>query len=74
MLERTGRAIKNGLSRGTGNHGTRHRTKTNKTKETPQKTKTLSYINPTKKTEVKPCASEGYTIPVSHKTSAVLLI
>ena len=43
MLEKIEVAIKNGQSRDTGNIGyTRHRTKTNKTKSTTQKTKRLA--------------------------------
>jgi len=43
MLEKTEEQIKNGQSRDTGNIGyTRHRTKTNKTKNTKQKIKKLS--------------------------------
>ena len=42
-------AIKNGQSRDTGNiRYTRHRTKTNKTKNTTQKTKNMSNTDPTK--------------------------
>ena len=39
--------------------GTRHRTKTNKTKNTTQKTKGMSNTDPTKKPEVNPGVSEG---------------
>jgi hypothetical protein len=42
-VEETEGAIKNGQSRDTGNIGyTKHRTKTNKTKNTPQKNKAAS--------------------------------
>jgi hypothetical protein len=48
-LEKTKGAIKNGKSRDTDNIGyTRHRTKTNKTKSTTQKTKKMSNTDPTK--------------------------
>jgi hypothetical protein len=48
-LEKTKGAIKNGQSRDTDNIGyTRHRTKTNKTKSTTQKTKKMSNTDPTK--------------------------
>ena len=41
--------IRNGQSRETGNIGyTRHRTKTNKTKNTTQKTRKMSNTDPTK--------------------------
>ena len=44
MLEKTEGAIKNGQSRDTGNTGwTRHRTKTNQTKNTTQKTNNMCW-------------------------------
>jgi hypothetical protein len=49
MLEKTEGAIENRKSRETGHIGyTRHRTKTNKTKNTTQKTKMISNTDPIK--------------------------
>jgi len=59
-LEKTERAIKNGQARETGNIWyTRHRTKTNKTKNTTQKTKAMSNTDPTKNQGVNPGALKG---------------
>jgi hypothetical protein len=73
--------MKNGQSRQTGNIGyTRHKKKTNKTKNTTQKTRKLSNTNPTKNTTQKtrklsntnptknPGAREGQAAPASNKT------
>jgi len=54
--------------------GTRHRTKTNKTKKATQKTKKMSNTHPIKNPMVKASAGEGYVVPVSYKTPVVLLI
>jgi len=48
MLDKSEGAIKNGQSIETGNMGIQHRTKTNKTKNTTQKTKMMSNTDPTK--------------------------
>jgi hypothetical protein len=50
MVEKTEGAIKNRQSRETGNiEYTRHRTKTNKTNNTTQKTKKMSNTDPNKR-------------------------
>ena len=72
---RENREIKNGQSRETGNIGySRHKMKTNKTKNTTQKTKTMSNTDPTKNPGVNPDAREAQAVYTSHKTPAMLLI
>ena len=62
-------------SRDTGNNEyTRHRTKTNKTKNTTQKTKKISNTDATKNPGVNTGAREGYAVVASYNTPAVLLI
>jgi len=54
---------------------TRHRTKTNKTKYTTQKSiykEKKSITDPTKKTKVNLGAHERYAFPLSYKTHAML--
>ena len=69
MLEKTEGAMKNGQSRQTGNFGyTRHRKKTDKTKNTTQKTKKMSNTDLAKN----PGAREEQAAPASYKTSAML--
>ena len=53
---------------------TRHRMKTNKTKNTTQKTKKMSNTNPPNKTGMNPSTQEGRAVPVSQKTPALFLI
>ena len=75
MLEKTEGAIKNGQSRETGNIGyTRHRSKSNKTKNTTQKTKKMSNTDTHQKLGLNPDALEGQAVPVSYKIPAMLLM
>ena len=67
--------MKNGQSRETGNIVyTRHRTKTNKIKNTTQKAKKISNKDPTKIPGVNPGTREGKAVPASYKTFAMLLV
>jgi hypothetical protein len=59
MLKKTEEAIKNELSRGTRQHWAQDtERRQTKQKKHHRKLKKLSYINPTKNTEVNSCVSE----------------
>jgi hypothetical protein len=74
-LYNTEGVIKNGQSRATGCiEYTSHRTNTNKTKVTTQKTKKMSNTDPTKNPRVIPGTRKCQAVPASDGKPAMLLI